>query len=155
MGLDVVFESPYLNRYLRFGWYLDIIMLIIIGDILLMFGSDSVMDMDDWDCTFDYGWSDVVRFFFSIYNTSDSILGHIFVSIEIYKSSWSCMLVPTYEIHTETMTCLLSYYDLPWKPFLSHLVRPTLFRRLDVIMLLLLGDASLICWSDLASDMDG
>ena len=87
----------------------------------------------------------MLSIFFSIYNTSDSILGHIFVSIEIYKSSWSCMLVPTYEIHTETMTCLLSYYDLPWEPFLSHLVRPTLFRRLDVIMLLLLGDASLIC----------
>ncbi|RVW77329.1 hypothetical protein CK203_043725 [Vitis vinifera] len=35
--------------------------------------------------------------------TFDAILGHISVSIEIYGSSWSCMLIPTYEIHVDTM----------------------------------------------------
>ena len=31
------------------------------------------------------------------------ILGHISFSIEIYGSSWSCTLIPTYEIHFDTM----------------------------------------------------
>ncbi|WJZ81397.1 hypothetical protein VitviT2T_001242 [Vitis vinifera] len=39
----------------------------------------------------------------STYHTFDVILGHISVSIEIYGSSWSCMLIPTYEIHVDTM----------------------------------------------------
>ncbi|WKA03140.1 hypothetical protein VitviT2T_021269 [Vitis vinifera] len=39
----------------------------------------------------------------STYHTFDAILGHISVSIEIYGSSWSCMLIPTYEIHIDTM----------------------------------------------------
>ena len=47
----------------------------------------------------------------SIYHTSDSILGHIYVSIEIYRSSWSRMIIPTYEIHAEMMIYLLSYHD--------------------------------------------
>ena len=55
-----------------------------------MFGFDSAMDLGDKDHTFDDGWFDVVRF--SAYPTSDSILGHISVSIEIYRShgvAWS------------------------------------------------------------------
>ena len=36
------------------------------------------------------------------------------------------MLVPIYGMHVETMTCLLSYHDLPRAPLLSHSVRPTL-----------------------------
>ncbi|RVW48458.1 hypothetical protein CK203_088272 [Vitis vinifera] len=36
-------------------------------------------------------------------HTFDAILGHISVSIEIYGSSWSCMFIPTYEIHVDTM----------------------------------------------------
>ena len=35
--------------------YLDVIMLLFLGDILLVFGFDSVVDMDDWDYTFDDG----------------------------------------------------------------------------------------------------
>ena len=38
-----------------------------------------------------------------------------------------CMLVPTYGIHAETMTYLLSYHDILGEPFLSHSVRLTLF----------------------------
>ena len=64
---------------------------------------------------------------FSIYHTSDSILGHISLSIEIYRFSWSCMIISTYEIHTETITCLLSYHDPLVEPFLGHSVKPTLF----------------------------
>ena len=69
---------------------------------------------------------DPMLFDFSIYHTSDSILGHISLSIEIYRFSWSCMIISTYEIHTETMTCLLSYHDPLVEPLLGHSVRTTL-----------------------------
>ena len=62
MGLDVIFENLYLDKRLRFGWYLDLIMLFILGDASLMFGLDSSVDMDDWDHTFNDGWFDVVWF---------------------------------------------------------------------------------------------
>ena len=65
MGSDVVFGNPYLDKCLRFGWYLDITMLLLLGDISLMFRPNSVADMDDRDCTFDDGWSNVVWFFWS------------------------------------------------------------------------------------------
>ena len=77
---------------------------------LLICGLDSAMDLDDWDHTFDDRLFDVVKFL--AYSTSDSILGHIFVSIEIYKSSWSCMLIPTFEIHIETMTLQWSLFGV-------------------------------------------
>ena len=79
-----------------------------------MFGFDSTVDVDDIDHTFDDGRYDVVRF--SAYSISDSILGHISISIEIYKSSWNRMIIPTYEIHAEMMTYLLSYRDPPIEP---------------------------------------
>ena len=63
MGSNVVLENPYLDRSLRFGWYLETIMLLLLGDASMMFGLDLVGDMDDMDCTFDDGWSDVVWFF--------------------------------------------------------------------------------------------
>ena len=49
------------------------------------------------------------------------------VSDEIYRYSWSCLFISTYEVHTKTMTCLLSYHNLPMEPFLIHSVRLTLF----------------------------
>ena len=64
---------------------------------------------------------------FSIYHTSMPYWGIFPFSIEIYRSLWSHMIVLTYEIHFETMVCLLSYHDLPGKPLLSHSVRPVLF----------------------------
>ena len=64
---------------------------------------------------------------FSIYHTFDAILGHIFLLVEIYRSSWSCMIISTYEIHIETMTYLLSYHDPLMEPLLGHSIKPTLF----------------------------
>ena len=55
MGSNVVLENPYLDRSLRFGWYLETIMLLLLGDASMMFGSDSDLDIDDQDCTFDDG----------------------------------------------------------------------------------------------------
>ena len=38
---------------------------------------------------------------FSIYHTSDAILGHIFLSVEIFRSSWSHIFLITHEMHVE------------------------------------------------------
>ena len=46
MGSNVVFYSPYLDRCLRFGQCLDITMLLLLGDVSLMFEFDSTVDLD-------------------------------------------------------------------------------------------------------------
>ena len=53
--------------------------------------------------------------------------GEYSVSCEIYRSSRSCMLIPTCRMHTETRTCSLFYHSPSVKPLLSHLVRPVFF----------------------------
>ena len=68
-------------------------------------------------------------FDFFAYHAFGSILGRISLSVEIYRSSWSYMIISTYEIHIETMTCLLSYHDPLVEPLLGHLVRATLIFR--------------------------
>ena len=65
----------------------------------LTFGPDSVVDLDDWDYTFDYGWFEVIQF--SDLPYTYAILGHISLSIEIYKSSWSHMILTTHGMHDE------------------------------------------------------
>ena len=62
-GIRCRLQQPLLRLHLRLGWCLDIIMLLLLGNASLTFGPDLVVDMDDWDCTFDDGWSNVVRFF--------------------------------------------------------------------------------------------
>ena len=141
MESNVVFDNPYLDRCLRFGWYLDIIMLFLLGNTSLTFRPNPVVNLDYWDHTLDNGWFGVTWF---------HDLLHIWchtraysVSVEIYGSSWSRMIISTYEIHSETRTCSLFYYDPPVEPLLSHLVRPIFFQHLYAIMLLILGDVSL------------
>ena len=51
-----------------------------------------------------------------------AILGHISVSVESYRSSWSYMITPTYGMRTEMRTCSLFYHDPSVEPLLSHLV---------------------------------
>ena len=43
MGSDVVFDSLYLDRCLRSGWHLDIVMLLLLGVASLMCRTDSVV----------------------------------------------------------------------------------------------------------------
>ena len=43
MGSDVIFDNLYLDRCLRSGWYLDVVMLLLLGVASLMFRSDSVV----------------------------------------------------------------------------------------------------------------
>ena len=97
---------------------------------------------------------DLRSYDFMIYHIFDAILGHSSVSVESYRSSWSCMFVPTYEIHTEVMTYMLSCHDPPMEYLLGHSVRLTLFRHLDVVILLLWDTSLLIHGSDSVVDLD-
>ena len=74
---------------------------------------------------FDDRWFHVT--WFLTYRTFDAILGHISVLDEIYKSSWSCMLIPTCEMYAETMTCSLFYHDPSVEPLWIYSARPTFF----------------------------
>ena len=58
--------------------------------------------------------NDLVPFDLSTYHTSDSILGHISLSIEIYRSPLICMIIPNYEIHTRLMICFHFVMILQW-----------------------------------------
>ena len=55
---------------------------------------------------------DLVPSDFSTYHTSDAILGHILVLVEICRSPLICMIIHIYEIHVELMTCFI----LRWFP---------------------------------------
>ena len=125
-------------------------MLLPLGDASLIFGSDSVVDMDDWDYIFDDGWSDVWF----------SNLLHIWfhtraysVLIRIYRSSLISMIIPTYEIHVELMICFC-FIMIPNRASLWPFGQAHTFWYLDVIMFLPLGDASLIFGSNSVVDMD-
>ena len=105
--------------------HLDVVILLLRDTSLLIRGSDSTVDLDYEDHTFDDGWFQVTRFL--TYHISDAILGHISVSVESYRSSWSYMITPTYGMHTETMACSLFYHDPSVELLLSHLIRPIFF----------------------------
>ena len=76
----------------------------------------------------------------------DVILGHISFSVEIYGSSWSCTLIPTYEIHIDTMFP-------PWS--LSGVTQLGLhFATLRCHHAFLPGDAHLIYGSDSVVHVD-
>ena len=90
---------------------------------------------------------------FSIYHASNAILVHISLLVEIYRSSWSCMIISTYEMYTEMMTCLFSYHDLLVEPLLGHSVRLTffIFRYYHAYSS---GRCLLICGFDSTMDLD-
>ena len=82
---------------------------------------------------FDDRWFHATRS--ATYHTSDAILGHISISIEIYGSSWSCMLILICETYAE-----MTIYSLSSRWFLSGAYREPsrqahAFRCLDVDML--------------------
>ena len=121
MGSDVVLNNPYLDNYLGFGWYLNIIMLLLLGDAPLICGSDSAVDMDDWDYTFDYEWFDVVWF---------SNLSHILCHTRAYfLFGWDLYIFTgSHEPHHlrdayRVDDLLLSCHDPPVESLLGHLVK--------------------------------
>ena len=62
---------------------------------------------------------------FLTYYTSGAILGHISSLVEIYRSSWICMITPSYEIPTELMIWLHLALILQWS--LSWDIRSSLY----------------------------
>ena len=48
---------------------------------------------------------DLVPYGFLTYHTSDAILRHISVLVEICRSPLICMIIPIYEIHIELLIC--------------------------------------------------
>ena len=55
---------------------------------------------------------------FPTYRTSDAILRHISLLVEIYRSSWICMILLTYKMHVELMVhcyfIMISQWSLSW-----------------------------------------
>ena len=106
MGSDVVFGSLYLDRYLRFGWYLDIVILLLLGVASLMCRSDSVVFRLLGSCVWRWMiWCHPIL----TYRTSGATLGHIPFHLEVYGSSQICTLIITYWMLTETWTWSLPY----------------------------------------------
>ena len=83
----------------------------------------------------------------------NAILGHISVSGEICRYLRSCMLIPTHEVHVETMTFSLFCDDPLVEPFGSHPVRHALLDLHDVIILHS-RDSFWICEHDSVEDSD-
>ena len=112
MGSNVIFDNPYLDRCLRFGWYLDIIMLLLLGDVSLMFGP---IQLRIWMTGIAHlMMDDPMLSNFSIYQTFDAALGHISVLVEICRSPLICMIILSYEIHIELMICFHFVLILQW-----------------------------------------
>ena len=86
----------HIGAYFRFGWDIRIFTEVTCSTI-----------------------DDFMSLFFWPVPHSMPYWGHISVSIEIYGSSWSCMLIPTYEIHTDMIVSSV-------EPLRSYPVRPTL-----------------------------
>ena len=62
---------------------------------------------------------DLMLFDFSIYHASDAILGHISLSIEVYRSSWICMITLIYKMHVELMIYCYLIMISQWSLFES------------------------------------
>ena len=147
MGSDVVFSSLYLDRWLRSGWYLDIVMLLLLGVASLRCRSDSVVFglPGSWV----WRWLTWCHLIFLTYRTSGATLRHIPFHLEVYGSSQICMFIITYWMLTETWTWSLPY-GASWDP--PSQVRTS--RHLDVIVPLHLGGTFWICVHDLVMDSD-
>ena len=58
--------------------------------------------------------NDLVPYDFLTYHTSNAILGHIFVLVEICRSPLICMIISNYEIHIKLMICFHFVLILQW-----------------------------------------
>ena len=153
MGSNVVFGSPHSDRCLKFFRYLDIIMLLFLGDAfwrldpiqlwIWMTGIRHLM-MDD-------EWFEVIRF--SDIPYTYAILGHISLSIEICRSSWSHMILTTHGMHDELIIyCYLII--IPNGVSLEPSSQACIFRHSDVVILPFLRYAFLIYESNSVMDVD-
>ena len=92
-------------------WHLNVIMLLLLGDTSLMFRPDSTVDIDDWDYTFNDGWSDVFWFFRSTTHLMPywGIFPFRLRFIDLHGVAWSSPL-------TRCMLSLWSTVILSWSP---------------------------------------
>ena len=92
--------------------YLDVLMLLLLRDA---FWYVDLIQLWTWMTRITHlVMNDLVSFDLSTYHTSDSILGHISLSVEIYRSPLICMIIPNYEIHTRLMICFHFVMILQW-----------------------------------------
>ena len=87
-------------RSVPFGTYMSSCFLL--GYAFLICGSDSVMDSGDQDCIVDDWWFDVSWSFRPVTH-SMPYWGIFALSIEICRSPWICMIIPSYDIHVRLM----------------------------------------------------
>ena len=96
-----------LDRWLRSGWHLDIVMLLFLGVASLMCRTDSVVFglPGSWV----WWWLTWCHLIFLTYRTSGATLRHIPFHLEVYGSSQICTFIITYWMLTETWTWSLPY----------------------------------------------
>ena len=151
MRSGIIFYSFYLGRCLRSGWYLDILMLLLLGDTTLMFRFVSAVDLGYWDHTFDDRWLHVTRFL--TYYIYDVILGHIpfwVRFIDLHRVACLSLLARCTPIW---LTYSLFYDDSLVEPLGSHSSKSTLF-SIQMSLCFLPRDAFSTCGFDFIMDMD-
>ena len=131
MRLDVIFKNLYLDRRLRFGWYLDVIMLFLLGDTSLMFDS---IQLWIWMIEITHlMMDDLMLSDFPVYHTSNVILGHIPSWLRFMDLHWFVWSSPLTRCMSSWWSIFLFYHDSPVEPLLGHSFRLTLF-DIDTIL---------------------
>ena len=97
-------------------WYLDILMLLLLRDAFWYVDSFRLWI---WMTRITRLMMDNLRLSdFSIYHTFDAILGHISLSIKIYRFSWSHVILITYKMHVKLMAycylIMIPQWSLSW-----------------------------------------
>ena len=133
MRSDIVFSNLCLNWCLRFGCYLDIVMLLLLGDTFLMVRFVSIVLGLPGSCI----WRGMIWWHLTFSDLSHirCHIGAYFRSDEICRSRGSCALILICEMYVEMMI-----YSLSSRWFLSGAYREPssrarAFRCLDVVML--------------------
>ena len=123
MGPDVIFDSLYLDRCLRFSWYLDIVMPLLLGVASLMFRSDSVVFGLPGSCA--WWWMIWCHLIFFIYHIFNVILGHIPFRARSTDLHRVACLSPLARCTPRWLTGSLFYDDPSMEPLWIRSTRPT------------------------------
>ena len=123
MGSDVVFDSLYLDKCLRSGWYLDIVIFLLLGFTFFRFRSDSVVFGLPRSRT--WRWMIWCHLIFLIYHIFDVILGHIPFQVRSIDFQGVACLSPLARCTFGWLIGSLFYDDPSVEPLWSHSARPT------------------------------
>ncbi|KAL6338634.1 hypothetical protein AAG906_021451 [Vitis piasezkii] len=105
----ITFINDVTSLHVGFEWIITPIRVLCFT-IILTFAFDSFIAFHPLSFSYNDPFPDASSMFRFIFSCGFGLLG----------SSWSYMLVPTYEIHIEAMTYLLSCHDSPVESLLSH-----------------------------------